>query len=193
MSGTVLLVTASARHTGSKSSALGTTLAAGLAKKLELPLVTRDVAALAPISEGFVGATFEEPAKRTPEQTQALSESDALVAEAQAATVIVLATPMYNFGPAAGLKSWADNIARIGLTFEYSAEGKPVGKLTGKTVFTVVASGGVPQDAPYDALSPWLKAFMPFVGLAADHTVVWQRGDDLAEATAAIDAVLAAK
>jgi FMN-dependent NADH-azoreductase len=189
MSASVLLVTASARYAGSNSRALGTKLASGLAAKLALPLVTRDVAALAPVSEGFVNATFVPAEKRSVDEIKALSFSDEIVAEAQAASTIILATPMYNFGPAPGLKSWADNLARIGVTFEYGADGKPIGKLTGKKVITVVASGGVPEGAPFDALSPWLKAYMPFVGLGEDHTVVWQRAGDEA-ALAAVEAII---
>jgi FMN-dependent NADH-azoreductase len=69
-----------------------------------------------------------------------------------------------------------------------------VGKLTGKEVFTVVSAGGVPEGAPYDAVSPWLKAFLPFVGLTG-NAVVWQRGgseEGLKAANDAIDALIKA-
>jgi FMN-dependent NADH-azoreductase len=191
----VLLVHSSARNDGSHSRPLGAKLAADLAaKRGGIPVVVRDVAALVPVSEGFVNATFVPADARTADQKAVLAASDALVEEAQKAAVIVLTTPMYNFGPAAGLKSWADNIARIGVTFEYGADGKPVGKLTGKEVFTVVSAGGVPEGAPYDAVSPWLKAFLPFVGLTG-NAVVWQRGgseEGLKAANDAIDALIKA-
>ena len=185
-----LLVTASARYAGSNSRALGTKLATGLSEKLTLPLVTRDVARLPAVTEGFANATFVPADKRTAEQRQALEFSDEIVAEAQKAQVIVLATPVYNFGPAAGFKAWADHLARIGVTFEYNADGTPVGKLTGKRVYTVVAAAGVPEGAPHDALSPWLKAYMPFVGLGEDHTVIWQVAG-AQDAVDKIDSILA--
>jgi FMN-dependent NADH-azoreductase len=191
----VLLVVASARKEGSQSRVLGAKLAADLAaKRGGVPVVVRDVATLAPVSEGFVNATFVPADARTAEQKAALAESDVLVEEIQKAAVVVFATSMYNFGIAAGLKAYADNIARIGVTFEYGADGKPAGKLTGKEVFTVVASGGTPEGAGYDAVTPWLKAYLPFVGLAG-NTVVWQAGaseDAVKGANAAIDAIVKA-
>jgi FMN-dependent NADH-azoreductase len=49
---------------------------------------------------------------------------DALIAQVQAADVIVIGAPMYNFGMTVQLKSWFDAIARAGVTFSYTA--KPV-------------------------------------------------------------------
>jgi FMN-dependent NADH-azoreductase len=43
---------------------------------------------------------------------------DALIAQVQAADVIVIGAPMYNFGMTVQLKSWFDAIARAGVTFK---------------------------------------------------------------------------
>ena len=49
--------------------------------------------------------------------------SDALVAELHAADMIVIASPMYNFGISSTLKAWFDHVLRAGLTFRYTADG----------------------------------------------------------------------
>ncbi len=47
-----------------------------------------------------------------------LAESDQLVDELIAADVLVIGTPLYNFGMPAALKAWIDQIVRPGRTVE---------------------------------------------------------------------------
>lgn len=49
----------------------------------------------------------------------ALAWSNAAVAEVEAADVIVLGTPMYNYGMPAVLKAWFDQVIRIGRSFTF--------------------------------------------------------------------------
>ena len=60
---------------------------------------------------------------RTEAEIEARGLSDLLVAELQAADVIVIASPMYNFGMSSTLKAWFDHVLRAGVTFRYTAEG----------------------------------------------------------------------
>ncbi|HEX8621065.1 MAG TPA: NAD(P)H-dependent oxidoreductase, partial [Allosphingosinicella sp.] len=62
---------------------------------------------------------------------EALALSDALIAELQAADLVVIGAPMYNFGIASTLKTWFDHVLRAGITFRYSQAG-PEGLLKGK-------------------------------------------------------------
>src|SRR5688572_3119634 len=80
------------------------------------------------------------PDKRTPAQAAAARLADTIVAEAEAADIIVLAAPMYNFSVPSTLKAWLDHLARAGRTFRYTASG-PIGVLTGKRVFVVASRG----------------------------------------------------
>ena len=48
----------------------------------------------------------------TPDQVARVALDDALIAELQAADVLVLGVPMYNFGISVQLKNWIDAIAR---------------------------------------------------------------------------------
>ena len=65
----------------------------------------------------------------------------------QAADVVVLGVPMYNFGVPAQLKNWIDAISRAKVTFRYTAKG-PEGLLKGKKVYVALdARRPVPQHA----------------------------------------------
>ena len=64
------------------------------------------------LDEATLGALFTPADKRTPEQAARVALDDALIAEIQAADVVVLGVPMYNFGVSAQLKNWIDAIAR---------------------------------------------------------------------------------
>ena len=88
-----------------------------------------------------------------------------MVAEVQAADVIVIGAPMYNFSVPSTLKAWVDLIARVGVTFQYTENG-PVGLLSGKKAYLVVATGGVPVNSPADFATPYLKQVLAFVGIS---------------------------
>src|ERR1700742_4054948 len=65
-----------------------------------------------------VAAIKGEPA--TPAELAARELSDSLVEELQQADLIVIASPMYNFGMSSTLKAWFDHVLRAGVTFRYS-------------------------------------------------------------------------
>lgn len=84
-------------------------------------VVYRDVGAQPPrpVQHEWIPAAFTRAVQRTPAQQAVLKESDALVRELQAAEILVVGMPMYNFGMPAPLKAWVDAIVRIGLTFDF--------------------------------------------------------------------------
>jgi FMN-dependent NADH-azoreductase len=115
-----------------------------------------------------IAAWITAPAERS-EREQAIAKlSDALIEELEAAEVIVIAVPMYNFSIPSTLKAWFDHITRAGRTFRYTANG-PEGLLKDKKVFVVTARGGVYSgDSPvksYDFQEPYLRAILGFNGL----------------------------
>jgi FMN-dependent NADH-azoreductase len=99
---------------------------------------------------------------------------DALIAELQVADVVVLGVPMYNFGVPAPLKNWIDAIARVKVTFMYTATG-PVGLLTGKKVYIALTRGGKYRNTPADTQVPYLKTLLSFLGMA-DIQFVYAEG-----------------
>lgn len=179
---TILRVDASARRDGSVSRELAATLAARLAEPGGT-IAVRDLAQdpVAQIDEAWVNANFTAPEERSADQDAALSASDALVAELQAADEIVIGVPVYNFAIPAALKAWIDQIARARLTFRYTAAG-PEGLLTGKTAWLVVASGGTPVGSAIDFATPYLKHMLGFVGITDVRIVDAARWGSLSEA-----------
>lgn len=163
----ILYLTASIRSdTDSISRGLGQSIVDGLAAKSGASITTRDIAAetLPFVSAERFGANLTAPADRTPEQADLAAIADALIAELQAADTIVIASPVYNFGPPASLKAWADLVARAGTTFHYTATG-PEGLLTGKKAYLAIASGGTPVGSDFDFMSRWLTFFLGFLGI----------------------------
>lgn len=132
----------------------------------------RDLATtpLPQIDADWIGANFTQADDRDVAQRQRLEQSDALIAEIEAADVLVIGVPIYNFGVPTALKAWIDLVARAGRTFRYTETG-PQGLLTGKRAIVVVASGGVPVDSPVDFATPYVRQFLSFVGVT-DVTLI---------------------
>ena len=162
----VLEVSSSGRNGDSVSRKLtGELIDALETREGRLSVTRRDLSEGIPlVNEAWISANFTPDEERTAQHRETLAESDALVAELQAADVIVIGSPIYNFGVPAVLKAWIDMIARARLTFRYTAEG-PEGLLKGKKAYIVIASGGVPVDSPVDFATPYLRQALRFVGI----------------------------
>lgn len=116
------------------------------------------------LDEATLGALFTPAEARTPEQAARVALDDALIAELQAADVVVLGVPMVNFGVTSQLKNWFDAVARARVTFQYTANG-PEGLLTGKKVYAVLTRGGVHRDTERDTQVPYLRTMLGFLGM----------------------------
>lgn len=163
----ILQVNASARRDGSISTRLAGELVARLREHSPgATLVVRDLAATPHpvLDEAALQALFTPAEARTPAQAARVALDDALIAELQAADVLVLGVPMYNFGVPAGLKNWIDAIARARVTFRYTESG-PEGLLKGKKVYLVLARGGIHRDTPADTQLPYLRSVLGFLGM----------------------------
>jgi FMN-dependent NADH-azoreductase len=164
-------------------------------------VIERDLATtpLPPITDEWTLALHTDPAKRTPAQQESLAVSDLLVEELQAADTIVIGAPMHNFTVSALLKSWIDQIVRVGRTVAWGASG-PEGLLKGKRVVVVTSRGGAfrpgTPTAAYDYQEPYLRHILAFIGVSAVTFIHAenQKPGDLAEAsrTAAIAQLQAA-
>jgi FMN-dependent NADH-azoreductase len=163
----ILQINASARREGANS----TRVADGIVARLQADnpaarLTLRDLAVTPHpvLDEAALGALFTPADQRSAEQAARVALDDALIAEVQAHDTIVLGVPMYNFGVPVQLKSWIDAIARVGVTFRYTANG-PEGLLTGKKVYVALARGGLYRDTANDSQVPYLKSVLGFLGL----------------------------
>ena len=162
----VLEISASGRRGESVSRMLTGELIDSLeAREGDIEVTRRDLSDGIPlVDEAWINANFTPEEDRTAQHRDVLAASDALVAELQAADVVIIGSPIYNFGVPAALKAWVDMIARARLTFRYTANG-PEGLLKGKKAYVVIASGGVPVDSPVDFATPYLRQALRFVGI----------------------------
>ena len=162
----VLRIDSSSRVKNSVTRALADLLVESLVSQDPAARVaTRDVASGLPfVNEDWVNANFTDPAQRSEQQRDVLSYSDMLVDELKRADVLVIGAPLYNFGIPAALKAWIDMIARAGLTFRYSENG-PVGLLSGKKAYLIMASGGTAIGSSIDFATAYLRHALSFVGI----------------------------
>ncbi len=160
---TVLHINASGSIDQSISRASTGTLVARLAPTR---IISRDLAEtpLPQVDETWINARLVPEADRTDTERAALALSDELIGELQAADVVVIGMPMYNFGMPAALKAWVDLVARPDVTFRYTENG-PIGLLEGKRAIVSVASGGVPIDSAVDFATPHMCQVLRFIGI----------------------------
>lgn len=144
-------------------------------------LIERDLV-LSPIphiSPQFVGTMFSD-------NDEKLQLSNQMIDELFASDVIVMESPMYNFGIPSVLKAWIDHVVRARKTFRISATGAE-GMLVGKKAVLVLGSGGVYSDGPFKALDfqeGYLRATLGFIGIT-DLEVVRIEGLNLGPEMAA--------
>lgn len=173
----ILQVNSSARRDASHSTSLATHLVQRLhTADTDATLVVRDLSnpAHPSLDEAALAALFTPAAQRTLEQAARVALDDALIAEVQAADVIVIGVPMYNFGVSVQLKNWIDAISRAGVTFRYTAAG-PEGLLKGKKVYVALTRGGKYRNTPADTQVPYLRTVFTFLGLT-DVDFVYAEG-----------------
>jgi FMN-dependent NADH-azoreductase len=163
----VLLVTSSLFGENSKSRAVASDFVqTWQAAHPGTRVATRDTSAIAHLSADTLTALTIPADQRNQLQSASASKADTLIAEVEAADIIVIAAPMYNFTIPSTLKAWIDHIARAGRTFRYTANG-PQGLLKGKKVFVAASRGGFYADgsSKMDFHEPYLRAMLGFLGL----------------------------
>jgi len=139
-----------------------------------------------PVNQAWIEAAFSR--EQTVQQKADLAESDELVDELLWADVIVIGTPMYNFGLPANLKAWIDNIVRVRRTLVINPDPEdtqhpylPV--FAGKKLPVVVLSArgdhGMDEGgalAHINHLDPAIKTALGYIGIeetyhiAIEHT-----------------------
>ena len=181
---TILHLDASARTARSLSRRLSQRFVdAWRARRPNDRVIRRDLAADPPphVTEAWIAAAFTPEGQRDPAMQSTLAWSDAAIAELEAADLIVLGTPMYNYGMPSALKAWFDQVIRIGRTFSFdlgrgdwpvapSLAGKRLVVLSARGEFGF-ASGGL--RARLNQLDPHIATCAPFIGVDGDaiHTV----------------------
>jgi FMN-dependent NADH-azoreductase len=144
---TILHINASARVDRSLSRKLSKAFVdCWLSREPEAEVILRDVGTNPPpfITEDWISAVFTCDEDMTPEIREEIRLSDQLIDEIDRADLIVIGTPMYNYGMPAALKSWFDKVIRIGKTFTFDLSRgdfplEPV--MSGKTLVVLSSCG----------------------------------------------------
>ncbi|ARU86752.1 FMN-dependent NADH-azoreductase [Pseudomonas sp. M30-35] len=144
-------------------------------------VIVRDIGRNPPpfITEEWIAAVFTPQAHMTAEKREALRLSDELIEELNRADVIVLGTPMYNYGMPAQLKSWFDNVIRIGKTFSFDLgrgdyplepimDGKKLVTLSSRGEFGF-GPGGIRESMNH--LDTHIQTCAHYLGVNETHTI----------------------
>lgn len=151
------------------------------------------------IDHDWIASSFTPDDQREAWMRDVLAESDLLVNELIAADILVIGTPLYNFGMPAALKAWIDQVVRPGRTVDID-ESNPVDpyvpKLADRPRHAVIltARGGIGFDpggemAHMNHLEPNLATALEFVGITRLHYIAIEGqevgGEVLAKSVAA--------
>lgn len=110
------------------------------------------------------GQAAQRRGDHAPRDQQRVIRDDVLIDEIFAGDVLVLGSPMYNFGMTVQLKSWFDAIARAQVTFRHTQAG-PAGLLKNKKIYVALTRGCMHRDGATDSLVPHLKTLRGFLGM----------------------------
>ncbi len=112
---------------------------------------------------------FYTPAENvTPELKKATALSDELIEELKNSDVLLLSTPMYNFGVPSALKAWIDHIVRINATFGVNDKGEFYGMVKDVKAYIITTAGAVyasDEMKALDFLQPYLKTVLGLIGI----------------------------
>ena len=158
-------IDSSARKNGSTSRALAKKLLDRI-KKPEDEIIYRDLNDEMVFVSGLTESGMKIDEKDQNEHHKKMFElSDKLVKELKESDIIIISTPIYNYGPPATLKAWSDLAARVGETFRFIEDGRREGLLSNKQVYLVITSGGTKINSKEDFLTPWLVYMLNFFGI----------------------------
>lgn len=159
------------------------------ARERQGTVIRRDLAhSPPPHPDGLtLAAAALPPAARSPQQQVAAALADVLLEELEAADVVLIGAPLYNFSVPSSLKAWFDLVSRPGRTFRYGPNGHE-GLLKGKTIVAVTGRGGFYEGAPSgteseDLQQALIRNFFQFMGLN-DIRFVHAEGQGIDPATA---------
>lgn len=103
------------------------------------------------------------------------ADSQAALAEFEAADTVVIGAPMYNFTIPSQLKAWIDRLLVAGETFRYTEHG-PEGLMGAKRVIVAVARGGLYGEESgqrsVEHAERYLESVFAFIGITQVEFVI---------------------
>jgi FMN-dependent NADH-azoreductase len=144
-------------------------------------IIYRDIGLNPPdyINQDWIAAAFTPEDNRSDHQKGLLTQSDTLINEVNLADIIIISSPMYNYGMPAALKSWFDQVVRINKTFTFDlARGdfpiEPI--MSGKKLVLISSSGefgfelgGIREHMNH--LGPHIKTASNYLGVKEFYEV----------------------
>ena len=186
---TILNIEASARRTDNsvqEYNSISKMLSANFIQKwqaanTEDKVIYRDIGLNPPefVSQDWIAAVFTPDEEKTSEQKKLLTLSDTLIDEVAQADIIVISSPMYNYGMPAVLKAWFDQVIRINKTFSFDlARGnfpiEPI--MSGKQLVLISSSGefgfemgGIREKMNH--LGPHVETVSKYLGVEAFYEI----------------------
>lgn len=144
--------------------------------------IYRDVGTHPPqfITQDWIGAVFTPERERTENHKLQLALSDTLIDELARAEIVVISTPMYNYGMPAQLKAWFDQIIRVNKTFDFDLKRgdfplQPL--MSGKTLVVIASCGefGFGKSEVRESsnhLMPHLRTLSRYLGADSIYEIV---------------------
>lgn len=184
----VLIIKSSPAASHSVSNEMADYLMSQLQEKdVNYRFQVRDLALTpAPMYSTEILNTFYTPLDQlTQEQERIAAPSLTYIEEIKTADLIVIASPMHNFSITSLLKTYLDQICRMGLTFRYSEAG-PEGLIKDKQAIIIATAGGdflSDENKHKDFQAPYLNHVLNFIGIEAVERVSVHKlgfGDDIA-------------
>ncbi|WP_421783552.1 FMN-dependent NADH-azoreductase [Kiloniella litopenaei] len=186
---TILHLDSSARRTDNSESSynsISKTLAAKFIEEWKKQrqndtVIYRDLGQNPPdfINQDWIAAVFTDEKNLTVTQKELLTLSDTLIDEVDRADIILLSSPMYNYGMPAALKAWFDQVIRINKTFTFDlARGdaplEPI--MSGKTLVLITSTGEFGFEAggireKINHLSPHIQVVSKYLGVERFHEI----------------------
>jgi Acyl carrier protein phosphodiesterase len=172
---TILHITSSARADSSYSTNLGKEIIDRIKEKYDsISVITWDLVDTPPplytheMVQGFY-TPIDIPNYRS---IKSLAYANDLIERINVADVLVISTPMHNFGISAHLKAWIDQLVRFGVAYTYDDTGNRIGLIADKNVYLAIASGGTQSSSPVkDYIADYLTAvFRSYVGITQIQT-----------------------
>lgn len=155
--------------------AISTKLMDEIIEKLgDTTVTTRNVSTTPAIDANWLGAVFAPSDARDDAQQEIAAYSDSLINEIQTNDVLVIGVPVYNFNIPARLKNWIDQIARAGVTFQYTETG-PQGLIQGKRAILAFSSDGTAAGSDIDFAERYMRHILGFIGITDVTSVTAQQ------------------
>ena len=144
-------------------------------------------------TEFFTIANYTLPEERSREMVAILANSEILIEELLSAEYLVFGVPMYNLSVPSNLKSYLDNVVRIGRTFAISRETLEIkGLAKGKKALVISPSASDytlgTAGASLDFCTSYVRAILGFIGIEDVSCVSVPnqfRADDMRQASIA--------